>query len=335
MFKLLFTSSENHKNFGVSKVVISLNKEIKKKKIKSLFSNNLVKFLIFKPDIIHINGCWKLRLILFFILAKIFQIRIVISPHGMMDPISLKQKSFKKKIALLIYQKFIFKNSNLIIVNSELEKKNLLKITKNITKIVIIPHGIYIDKNFQITSNQYKDLRFVFFSRIHKSKNLERLINLWKNEIFFDKLNLDIYGEIVDNAYFSKIDKTIQDNKNINYIGSLNNNIQQNLSKYDVLIHPSNSENFGLVIYEGLSSGLFLILNKKLKKISLEKQNFAKNINFNSKELIRIIKNIKKNKKKIKGISYKKKSLNFVKNNFNWQSISIKYLKNYKRILKK
>ena len=33
---------------------------------------------------------------------------VAISPHGMIDPFSLEQKSFKKKIALLLYQKFIF-----------------------------------------------------------------------------------------------------------------------------------------------------------------------------------------------------------------------------------
>ena len=97
MFKLLYTSSEDHKNFGVSKVIISLNEKLQKKKVKSIFSNNLFRLLLFKPDLIHINGCWKIRLIIFFILAKILKIKTIISPHGMMDPISLNQKSFKKK----------------------------------------------------------------------------------------------------------------------------------------------------------------------------------------------------------------------------------------------
>ena len=108
MFKLLYTTSENHKNFGVSKVVSSLNQEIQKKKIKSVFSNNLFKFFIFKPDIIHINGCWKIRLILFFVLAKIFKTKIIISPHGMVDPFSLKQKNLKKKNCIIYLSKIYF-----------------------------------------------------------------------------------------------------------------------------------------------------------------------------------------------------------------------------------
>jgi hypothetical protein len=330
MFKIIYTSSENHKNFGVFKVVTSINNELKKKKIRSIFSNNLLKVLCFKPDLIHINGCWKVRLIFFFILAKILKIKIIISPHGMMDPISLNQKSFKKKIALFLYQKIIFKNSDLIIVNSKIEKKNFLKIIKNVPKIIIIPHGINIDKDFKITKNKNKDLKFIFFSRIHKSKNLDILVKLWKNDNFFEKLKLDIYGEILNRKYFTSLN--IKYSKNINYIGPLNNNIQQNLSKYDVLIHPSKSENFGLVIFEALSSGLFLILNKKLEKKFLEKNNFAKNIEFNSKELRNTIKNIIKNKRKIKSNLYKKKSLNYVKKNFDWEKISNLYIQNYKKL---
>ncbi len=327
MLKLLYTSSENHVNFGVSKVVVSLNNEIKKKKIISKFSNEIFEFFRFRPNIIHINGCWKARLVFFFIFSKILGIKTIISPHGMMDPVSLKQKSLKKKIALMIYQKFIFKNSDLIIVNSKIEKNNLLKAVKNISKIIIIPHGIHIDKKFRITENKKDDIRFVFFSRIHKSKNLNTLVKLWRENYYFKKYNLDIYGEIVDKNYFSEL--KIKNSKNINYRGKLNNNIQKCLSNYDVFIHPSKSENFGLVIYEALSSGLYLILNKRLKKTFLEKKKFAKNIDFNSLEFKKAIQYILQNKKKIKSIFYKRKSFNFVKNNYNWKRISEIYLKNY------
>ena len=101
------------------------------------------------------------------------------------------------------------------------------------------------------------------------------------------------------------------------------------MSKYDVFIHPSKSENFGLVIYEALSSGLFLILNKNLKKTDLEKDYFAMNINFNLESLNNSIKKILQNKKKIKSLAYKKKCFNYIKTNFNWETISKFYLDEY------
>ena len=113
------------------------------------YSNNFINFILSKPDILHIHGCWKIRLLIFFLLAKVMGVKVIISPHGMIDQNSLNQKkNLKKKIALFLYQKLIFKNSDLIIVNSKFEKKNFLKQITGIRKIKIISHGVEIDRNF-------------------------------------------------------------------------------------------------------------------------------------------------------------------------------------------
>ncbi len=333
MLKLFYTSSENHKNFGVSKVVESLNFEIKKKKIHSIFSNKILKYLFFKPDIIHINGCWKLRLIFFFILAKFFGSKIVVSPHGMIDPFSLKQKGFKKKIALLLYQKFIFENSDLIIVNSVSERKNFLKITKKISKISIIPHGIYLDPKKRVINKNKNDLKFVFFSRIHPSKNLINLIQTWRSNLFFDDYNLDVYGEIQDINYFRQFKDIIKNTKNINYKGKINKyNLKSKLSKYDIFLHPSKSENFGLVILEAMSCGLFPVVNKKLDWKILDKQNLGCNSNFTYKDLKNLILKLDKLKQKIRNKKFKKKLINFLYENYNWNFIINKYHKHYTKL---
>ena len=97
----------------------------------------------------------------------------------------------------------------------------------------------------------------------------------------------------------------------------------------------SSAENFGLVIYEALSSGLFLILNKKLKKKELTENKFAMNINFDLKTINKSIKQILKNKRYIKSLNYKKKCFNFIKTNHNWDLISKDYIKKYLKVLSK
>ena len=116
---------------------------------------------MFKPDILHIHGCWKIRLLLFFLLAKTTGVK-VISPHGMMDKNFLNQKKTKKKIALFLYQKLIFKNSDLIIVNSKLEKK-LLKQISEIRKIRIIYHGVKNHTEIFLQKKYIKKLKVCFF----------------------------------------------------------------------------------------------------------------------------------------------------------------------------
>lgn len=331
--KIFIVSSEKNNKFGVSKVINAL-KERFEKFYKVEYSHNFINFIFFKPDVLHIHGCWKIRLIFFFVLAKITGVKIIISPHGMIDQNSLNQKKFKKKLALLLYQRVIFKKSDLIIVNSKIEKKNFLLQVPIVKKIKIIPHGIKIDKNFSPRRNLKTNLSFVFFSKIHRSKNLHTLIKLWKKSNFLKNFQLNILGDIVDEKYFSKIDRLISRNNNIKYLGTINKHIQRKLSKYDVFIHPSRSENFGLVIYEALSSGLFLILDKSLKKTYLEKNSFAININFNLLSLNKSIKKILNDKKKIKSLVFKKKCFHYVKNNFDWKIVSQRYLNEYLNIIK-
>ena len=330
--KIYFISSEENNKFGISKVINQLKKKFQiSNKIK--YSKNLFDFVLFKPNILHIHGCWKLRLIIFFLMAKFMNIKIIISPHGMIDQNSLNRKKLRKKIALFLYQKFMFKNSDLIIVNSKIEKKNFLKQIPNFKKLIIISHGVDFDKKFFPKKNLNKELKFVFFSKIHESKNLDILLMLLEKSNFLKKFNLDIFGEIDDQIYFSRISEFINRNRNIRYLGSLNNKIQEKLSKYDVFIHPSKSENFGLVIYEALSSGLFLILNQKLKKNELKQNNFAVNINLNLKNLEKSIQQILNKKSYIKSLAYKKRCFYFIKKNYNWNVIYKKYILKYKNLI--
>ena len=104
--KIFLTSSENNNKFGVSKVINELKKRFNTAN-KVECSNNPINFIISNSDILHIHGCWKIRLIFFFVLAKIIGVKIIISPHGMIDQNSLNQKKFKKKFKLY----FFFKNS--------------------------------------------------------------------------------------------------------------------------------------------------------------------------------------------------------------------------------
>ena len=95
-------------------------------------------------------------------------VKIVISPHGMIDPLSFAQKKIKKSFAWLIYQKYIFLFSDLIITNSEFEKKNLLKKLKFSKSIEIIEHGVNISKK-KFNIKRSNKLSFVFFSKfIHQ-----------------------------------------------------------------------------------------------------------------------------------------------------------------------
>jgi len=265
-------------------------------------------------------------------MGKFFKKKIVFSPHGMLDDFSFRRKKIKKTIAFFLYQKHIIKKSNLIIVNSDKEKKTFAKLNFK-KKIIVINHGIKIRKDFV---KSFQNLSFVYFSKIHPIKNLHKLIQFWLASSILRKKKLDIFGSIDDKKYYLKIKKLIKFKKNINYKGKISGEKKFNiLSKYNVLIHPSLSENFGLVILEALSCGLYIIYNNELPWKILDKNGYGRGIRFNLTQLEKEIMQLERNKSQMKVGNRKKSIFNFIKKNYNWNIILEQYYIQYAKLFSK
>ena len=99
-----------------------------------------------------------------------------------------------------------------------------------------------------------------------------------------------------------------------------------------MFIFPSKSENFGLVVLEALSAGLFILFNKNLPWNKIEKMGFGLSHNFNQNNLLFKVKKIEKNLIKIKNENNLKKIKSFLQKNHNWKIISYEYYKLFKNI---
>jgi glycosyltransferase involved in cell wall biosynthesis len=327
--KLLVLTYQNMNVYGINKVLKDLIPFINKK-LKVSTNINFFKFLFSNIDIVHIHGLWHPRFFIFFLIAKLKKNKIIISPHGMLDPESLAINFWKKKIALTTYQGIILRGANLMIVNSSKEKKNLQNTIK-CQKVAIIIHGIIL-KTIKRTKN--KDLiHSLYFSKIHPIKNLLKLVQIWSFSKKLKNFKLSILGEIDDVNYFNKVNKIIKNSKNIFFLGKIKKNKIINLSLYDVFILPSKSENFGLVVLEALNAGLYLILNKALPWKKLVNNKFASLINFNSHNLENEILHIEKNKKFLLSKSLYKKKILYLKSNYDWKNISQKYILEYRKLI--
>lgn len=255
-------------------------------------------------NFIHIHGLWDPFNFFVAKIAKKHLIPYAVNTHGMLEKWSLKEKALKKKIAWYFYQKEILLNASSIIVAStkELERVKSLGFRGNLN---YIPYIIKQNKYISLKKNKDNEINFLFLSRLHKKKGIEDLIDAL-GEIRNLKWNLKIVGSSgFKNKNYEKKLKLKVDNykleKKIKFFGNLNGKKKDQMYKTsDILILPTYSENFGLVVAEALNFAIPVLTTNKTPWGDLN-NNGCWIINPGKKPLVNMINKIlKMNKKKIK-----------------------------------
>lgn len=210
------------------------------------------------PDIVHINCCWMPGCALTQKWSQELNYKIVLTPHGMLEPWIIKRHYWTRKIpALLLYQKNAIIKANYLHATANSEKENLLKIGYN-KNIEIIANGIEIEK-ITLKTSWKRRKKILFLSRIHVKKGINFLIEsiaLLKNDLKDYVINIAGEG---DENYINELKQlTIQLGiaNYIHFIGGVYGEQKWKLFKEaDLFILPTHSENFGIVVAEALACG--------------------------------------------------------------------------------
>ncbi|MCM4160826.1 glycosyltransferase [Antarcticibacterium flavum] len=215
-----------------------------------------------KPDVVHINGIWDPQNWLFQQACIEQNIKVLLSPHGMLEPYILKKNSLKKKLALALYQKKAIQSANYLHATAYAELKQIRRLGFS-SPAKIIPNGIdiceVISKN-EIESPENEN-NILFLSRIHPKKGIEILI---KSISCLNDPNLkitiagegeDVYIEQLKNLCIEKEVDHLFD-----FVGGVYGKQKWKLyAEADFFVLPTYSENFGIVIIEALAAGVPVI----------------------------------------------------------------------------
>ena len=267
---ILTLSKQLYEDYSVNSSLLTISNYNKELKIRGLKTYQCKKFfewfslpisIIFffkflriqkKYDIIHLNYPFPLFDILIFFLNK--KKKIIVTYHSDI----IKQKGF-----FFIYkflQRLLFRRANHIVFSSSDYFKSSKQIKKIdlLNKTSIIPYGlnkkyysqIYSKKNFLHIRKKYGKNFFLFIGTFRYYKNLENLIQIFKQ---IDK-RLVIAGR---GKAFKKLQAIIKKDKskNIKIINNLTEKTKISLIKLcKSVILPSNlrSEAFGIALVEGM-----------------------------------------------------------------------------------
>ena len=218
-----------------------------------------------KYDLAHVHGIWAIENHKAVKACIAAGLTYVISPRGMLDPWSLSVKKWKKKLAMLVYQRRDLNRASAFHATAKEESDHIRQLGFR-QPIIIASNGVEIpcvmpEKTW---GDPVYNHTAIFLSRLHPGKGLLTLAEAWARvrPIGWRMLVVgpDSYGhknDVVERINQLGIARDWQ------FVGGLDD--EKKWVAYrsaDLLIHPSVSENFGITIAEGLAAGLPVIATK-------------------------------------------------------------------------
>ena len=216
-------------------------------------------------DIVHVNCCWMPQCALVQRWAQRVGYKIVLTPHGMLEPWIMKRHYWTRKLpALWLYQKRAVVKADCLHATAESEKENLLKLGYN-RNIEVIANGIEVD-SIAIKSSWKRNRQILFLSRIHVKKGIEFLLEAVA--VLKERLQgytIYIAGE-GDAAYIDQLKTKAQSSgigQLVKFCGGVYGDEKWRLFRQaDVFVLPTYSENFGIVVAEALACGTPVVTTK-------------------------------------------------------------------------
>lgn len=200
---------------------------------------------------------------------------VVLSPHGMLEPAALSYSRCKKAIAGMAYERRNLAQASCLHATAEAELQSIRDFGLR-NPVAVIPIGV----PDAWVASEGDGPRFrasygvppgppllLYLSRIHRKKGLLDLVQaIGRAGRRLEGWSLVVAGPVDDGAYFAAVQEAIAEHglsSRVNVVGELRGQERRDVfAAAELMVLPTLSENFGLVVAEALGAGVPVITTR-------------------------------------------------------------------------
>lgn len=239
-----------------------------KRKLRQIVCDN-------RPGVIHNNGLWLPVNFWANRFARSLNIPFVIQPRGMLEPWAVNYRAWKKKSAMVLFQRRDLETAAALIATSSLEYENIRQLGFR-KPIAVIPNGIELEALQELHPDRvvaHSNIRtLLFLSRVHPKKGLLNLVHAW-SQVSPSGWQLCIAGPD-EGGHLAEVIALAQQlgvAESVEYLGEVDGARKSAIYRdADLFVLPTFSENFGVVVAEALAHGLPVITTRGAPWADLE-----------------------------------------------------------------
>jgi glycosyltransferase involved in cell wall biosynthesis len=181
--------------------------------------------------------------------ARRLRVSRIVSPRGMLTPWALRHHAWKKTLAWHLYAKRHLLSAAALHATSRQEAAELRALGAR-QPIAVIPNGVHALDDRRTSASKTRTM--VFLSRLHPKKGVRELVDAWRAAAP-NGWRLVLAGP--DEAQMLGSLRLVPSDT-IDYIGEVDGERKRDLlESASVVVLPSYSENFGVVVAEALMAG--------------------------------------------------------------------------------
>lgn len=224
-----------------------------------------------QADVVMLHGIWEYSSIVARRLAE-QGARLIVHPHGMLDPWAVRNSGWKKRLAMIAYQRRCFQRTDVFRALNPQEADAVREFGLR-NEVAVVPNGVTLPPIGSVSSARAarqgggRLRQLLFVARLHPKKGLEGLIKAWQSDARIAagwRLAIAGWGTPAYEAEIARLVAAAPESANIRLVGPVHGAEKDRIFREsDAFVLPSFSEGLPIGVLEAWSYGLPVVMSRE------------------------------------------------------------------------